>query len=381
MQDTGYAPWLISLAVIVLQATAIILDIPMGWLTDRIGRKPILVGSAMSLILAAGLMGWNPHIIVYIIGVFCYGLHVVSIFTGSEAILYDTLIVEKKEEMFGKCYGRGWMFMLSGYAIAIFASGYLADSLGYRAVFYLSIVPAVICLAITLLLLEPGLHKSVAQTGKLREAFAVAKAMKHEVLLRALVAIMCLMWATEAFKEGFGQLYMQRYVDAIPFLPDSMTMTVRVAAVFALFYIVWSVGGLVAGYMGGRWMHLLIVMSVVPLVIMSMVDQWWSLIGFMVQALAAGALMVQISVHLQAAIPSTVRGTVTAIRTFIGRLSSLLPIFLIGVLNNVFDIRYGLWLVTVLSVAAQVVWIRYWLVACRTASHDDTHVLVSEGSE
>lgn len=364
MSEIGISAVGIGVAVLALQACTVVLDIPTGILADLWSRKGVLAVSAVALIASCLVMAVSQSLPLYIVGVGLYALHVVTAATTTDAMVYDSLLEMGRPDAYSKIGGLVGSLSLIGYATASFAGGFLAQWLeSYRLVYVLAVVPSVINLALVAWLQEPRVHRSetlrASCSRAIKDIFVGSRAIAAVGMLRALIAVMCLLWIVEAFKEGFGQLYFLPYAAS---LPDGVATYVSRAAVvgtlWAVFYLIWAFGEYCASMFDAH-LSTLIVLSVLPLLAMCFLDNWFGVALFMVQAFLAGALFVQIQARIHDATPSTIRASVLSVRTFAGRLTTIVVLPLIGL---VFDTHGGVWAVrcvSVFGVAALVVWFGY----------------------
>jgi MFS family permease len=351
----GISAFGIGIAVVTLQTTTVLLDIPFGVLADLWSRKGVLIVSAFALAICSLIMGASHSLAVYVVGVVLYGIHVVTMFSTADSLLYDSLKNEGREVDYTKLGGRMEAFNIAGYALGSVASGFLAKWLGFRGTYFLTVLPALLMVAVVTSIEEPKIHiaKSRATVKLVRNHIGEARqALTANALLGALMTIMCLMWVAEVFKEGFGQLYMLRYIHGHYSTP------VVLGVLWAMFYLIWSLGSYHAHRFDGK-MQSAITASVAPLVMMAFIDHWIVLGLFMVQAFAAGVLFVQISNLIHEAAPSSVRTTVMSVKTFIGRIATIPAIIFMGWATDYYNILWALRLAAVTAAAAMVIWLKH----------------------
>jgi MFS family permease len=356
MQDgIGITALGIGIAVATLQVTTVLFDIPFGILADLWSRKGVLIISVVAMMACSLLMGLSHSLLLYDVGVILYGIHVVTMFSTADSLLYDSLKNDDRESDYTRLGGRMEALNVAGYALGSVVSGFLATWLGYRGVYFLTVLPATLMLVSVTLIKEPRNHEAErAATFKLMRSQVndARAAFAGNALLRALLTIMCLMWVGEVFKEGFGQLYILRYIQG------QASMAVVLGVLWATFYFVWSLGSFFAHRFDGK-LQLLIFVSVAPLIAMSFMDQLAVVVLFMVQAFAAGALFIQIGNLIHAATPSSVRTTVMSVKTFIGRLVTIPAIIFMGWATDHYDVRWALRLSALAAAMALLIWVRY----------------------
>ncbi|HSH56192.1 MAG TPA: hypothetical protein VK983_05220 [Candidatus Limnocylindrales bacterium] len=135
---------------------------------------------------------------------------------------------------------------------------------------------------------------------------------------------------------------------------------------WATYAFTWALGSLVAHRFRTR-INTLIFSTVAPLILMSFVDNWFSLALFMMQATASAALLNQIETRVQEATPSSVRASVLSVLSSIGRAVSIPASFAIGWIAHEYDI---FWALRGVAVIASLL-LLYWLwVSLRLPSAD-----------
>ncbi|MBK9123364.1 MAG: MFS transporter [Chloroflexi bacterium] len=98
--EPNIALW--SRMIVTMPAIAVALAAPlMGVVTDRFGRKPVLVASLL-LYLVAGTSGlWAPDLVTVIVGRFVLGIAVAGIFTAITAVIGDRYLGMERSRMIG----------------------------------------------------------------------------------------------------------------------------------------------------------------------------------------------------------------------------------------------------------------------------------------
>lgn len=192
---------------------------------------------------------------------------------------------------------------------------------------------------------EPNFHKK-GQTERVVRAFGrAARELWRVHMLRVLAITSSVLFAIDIFKQDFGQLYIFHYIAA----PEA------VGLLWAAYAFTWALGSLIAHRMH-QHVDALLVMTVVPLVTMSLLDSRWSLALFMVQATAAAALTNQIETRVQHATDSKVRTSIMSLLTTGGRALAVPASVGIGWLINSYSVLVALRAVTVAAVGILLFW-------------------------
>jgi MFS family permease len=364
MLSIGITPFFIGIAVVVLQVLNVVLDIPTGLAADHWPRKRVLMGSAVALVTCSVIMALSTGLALYCVGVGFYALHVVTAATTSDALVYDTLKENQQDHLYSKYGGRVGSLNFFGYAAAGFVSSWLFGVLdSYRLVYLAAVVPALLCFVLAASLREPQFHRPVVESdhpvrGMLLEVWQGSRKVAAIGAIRALFTIMCLLWIVEAFKEGFGQLYFLRYASEIPLLShlSALSDPAIVSLLFGCFYGIWALGEWVAHLFVGK-MTLLVFGSVIPVVVMCVVDSWIGVVAFMVQAFVSAMLFVHIRADVHDVTPSHIRASVMSVKTFVGRMVSIIALPFVGLAMEHGNAIHGVWVIAPFAVLALVVWL------------------------
>lgn len=341
----------IGAATVALTSFLIIFDIPSGIIADKWSRKGMLAVSSISLALSSIVLGSSNNLGVYVIGSFLYGLYIVCTSGTYGAIMYDTLHEEGRSNQYSKINGRAYGLFLAGAGFGNIASGFIANHYTYRYSFFLSVIPCLLNLVIISSMYEPTFHKSIGKEKFFTQVGKSLLEISKLKLLRILTVVVSLLTISEYFKLEFGQLYMLRYITT----PQSIGL------LWAVFAFAMAFGSLVAHRMRSR-LTVLIGLSVIPYFLMSIIDNKLSLVLFMIQAVAAAALINQIETRIQENTPSSVRTSVLSVVSTLGRVISIPTTLAIGwIITNYSPLRAVHFTAVVLGIM-----LMFWLTTSRS---------------
>lgn len=135
-------------ATVVFTIGMLLLDIPGGIIADKYGRRNALVIGCLLLPLSLVALALSTTLFVYCVGTLLYAAYW-SLCNGTvQALVYDHLSSTDEHHLYAKHQGSVSGFGYIGAAVANLASGFIAHSLGLRAPYLLSLVPAAIALYI-----------------------------------------------------------------------------------------------------------------------------------------------------------------------------------------------------------------------------------------
>lgn len=158
-----YAPWLVGLAIGAYGLTQALLQIPFGMLSDRIGRRPVIVGGL--LLFAAGS-------VVAAMADTLFGVALGRALQGTGAIAAAVLALAadvSREEQRAKVMATIGMCIGLAFALALVLGPALGAHIGLRGLFWLTAVSALL----GILILFTALPKVVTRNAR-RETTPVA---------------------------------------------------------------------------------------------------------------------------------------------------------------------------------------------------------------
>jgi MFS family permease len=336
----------VGVATAVVLGFNLIFDIPAGILADKWSRKGMLFISAVALAACSIILGFSNGLGMYLIGYIFYGVYIVSTSGTYQAIIYDSLYEEERSEQYSKIIGRAYGLFLIGAGVANVASGFIAHHFSYRTTFFITVCSCLVNAVLILVVREPAFHKAEKKEQTIKQLRNVSKTITSDRLLRGLAIVMSALAIVELFKGDFGQLYMLRYVKQ----PQVIGL------LWAAYAFAWALGSVIA-HRFRTHLNSLVAMTTIPLVLMAFIDNWFSLVLFMVQAIFSAVLLNQIETRIQENTPSNIRASILSVLSAAGRGISIPASFVLGWLFSQYS---ALWALRFVSVIALLIWI-YWL--------------------
>jgi MFS family permease len=174
----------------------IVADVPLGVLSDRFGRKPVIVAGAVAALAFTTCYAIGLNYGFLALAAALEGLSR-ALFSGTDtALLYETLAEEGEQARFATYLGRISAVEPLAFTGAALAGGFIAAVWSFHLAFWLSLVPLGAALGAALLLHEPAaaLHQARPRVS-LREALRAYRANER---LRLIVA-------AAAWREACGE--------------------------------------------------------------------------------------------------------------------------------------------------------------------------------
>lgn len=202
-----------GIAVIVTLYTVVtlFLDVPASVVADRWGRRRMLMVAIVCFILANIVLGSAQSFIAYLGGTALWAFFSVCYGGIYEAMLFDSLKEEKREKQYQKVIAWSSLFFMVGIAVSSLVSGFLADHLGFRNVYFLSIIPLIFGLIVLYSVHEPRIHhddegaEEIIKRGYFRHLAHAFQAVWQTPKLRLVMFGMVIMFFIQTPLYEFNQ--------------------------------------------------------------------------------------------------------------------------------------------------------------------------------
>jgi MFS family permease len=134
-----------------------LLEVPTGVFSDRIGRKKTVVCGAVAGVFALSFYAIGGSYLALVIGAIFEGLGRAFYSGNNDALLHDTLTESGQREAYQEFLGRtSSMFQLALGISSIMGS--LIAAISFQVVLWVSVVPMVLALLVSLRMVEPRAH-------------------------------------------------------------------------------------------------------------------------------------------------------------------------------------------------------------------------------
>lgn len=188
-----------------------ILEIPTGAVADKIGRKHSIALGSLIVSLAVLVYGSIPRYEIFLLAELLFALGYALISGADEALIYDTLKAEGRENESTKILGRVNSFHLLGILLAAPIGGIIAARYGINAPMLASSVPFFIAALIGWSIPEPKIHTGESASPRyweiIRKGFSSLRTNTH---LRALAVDSVLVASSAYFVIWFYQPLLTR---------------------------------------------------------------------------------------------------------------------------------------------------------------------------
>ncbi len=134
--------------------SCLLLDVPMGYLTDRVSKKKMMIFSGLLLVLRFALLLLWPTKTIVFIGEFLYALVIVSYVGTADSYVYELLKANNKSTKMLKRYGRLYFWTSIGTGISSLSGAWLYGRWGAEIVIALSLLFSMVSVCLLLFLPE-----------------------------------------------------------------------------------------------------------------------------------------------------------------------------------------------------------------------------------
>lgn len=196
------------LLFVVVDLATTVLEVPSGYMSDRLGRRKTLLAAAIAYVLATGLLVVGEGFAQFALANVLLGAAWAFASGTDSALLFQSLKAEGRESEVEAQELKAWRFSFTALALSALIGGALTLS-GEKLPYIATASAALALLLLTVLLREPPSPPNAGHRDNLR---AIAASLMHPTLLWILI-----LWlATYAFSHipfVFGQ----------PFIREAMT--------------------------------------------------------------------------------------------------------------------------------------------------------------
>jgi len=195
-QLNGFTPALIGLAIGAYGLTQAIFQIPFGWLSDRFGRKPVILFGLVIFVIGSLVAAFSDHIYGVILGRLLQGCGAIA--SAVMALAADL----SRDEQRTKIMASIGMSIGAAFALAMILGPGLTQWLGLHGIFILIAVLAVFAMGVIYFLTpEPEAH--FIQRDAIASKGQFAGILKDPQLMRLNFGIFALHFLLTAFFVAF----------------------------------------------------------------------------------------------------------------------------------------------------------------------------------
>lgn len=239
-QNTLSAAEAILLYAIYDVATTV-MEVPSGYMSDRLGRRRTLLAAAFFGALGAGLIAVGSGFAVFAVAQVCLGASAAFSSGTDNALLYESLKAQQREAEIEAQETRGWQAALMGLALSAITGGILA-SYNLAWAFSAGAVAQALALIIVWRFVEPPHERAAADNAGLSGQWRQLRQALGRPVLVWLFVLSVLMYGFSHVPFVFGQPFIAQALEGMSWSPPIVSGAV--SAAMMLVSVLASLGAL-----------------------------------------------------------------------------------------------------------------------------------------
>ncbi len=341
-QERGMTVQMVVYCEIIYALTIVLFEVPSGILADRIGRKKLVVISAVVPCLEFLILIQAHSFFIFGAVSFIAGISTAFSSGATNALLYDSLAQSNRTHEFEAVVGKANAFDFTAALIASISGGFLAVSFGFTFNYWVSAGSCVIALILSLCLAEPS--KVFLDDEKRGSWLSIAKkavsCFKDRVALLKIVINAAIVAAFVVYIDEFWQIYLSHVGVGVLFFGV-------VGSVLAFVRIPSSI---VASTLLKRFSHqrIMVFSTLVcglGIVWAAVSQSVFGIIGIGLSILVSGLIDPVVIGYLHQNADDEARATTESVASLIERSFGIIIGIVFGFISTRFNIITGFWLI------------------------------------
>lgn len=195
-----------------------VMEVPSGYMSDRLGRRRTLIAAAFFGAVGAGLIAAGSGFAIFAIAQVCLGATAAFSSGTDNALLYESLKAQGREAEVEAQETRGWQAALMGLALSAITGGFLA-SYAFHWAFVAGAAAQAVALCIAWRFVEPPHDtRAIASAGPSGQWQHFRQAMQRPVLVWLFV-LSVLMYGFSHVPFVFGQPFIAQALEGVAWSP------------------------------------------------------------------------------------------------------------------------------------------------------------------
>ena len=291
-------------------AVRVALDVPLGLLADRFGRRPALVGSAALLAAGCAVIVSDSSLVTFYVAELLFAGAVAAQSGADSALLFDSLARFGQEEDYLQVEGRAQSFAAFASAASALASGLLIE-IWLPLPYLLTLIAASASLVAATLLDEPARRAAAPQ-----RALGLARHALREVLGSPAVLWLVALSALLIVLSHVVFYLQQPYLEWIG-VPVWLFGAVVAGTKLVHGAVARRAGAIEARLSAGRMPAFLVVAGLSPVALMAVVAWPVGAVFVLLRGVADGLLAPVLNFYLNRLVADRTRASVLSIASFV----------------------------------------------------------------
>lgn len=223
---------------VIYDVATTVLEVPSGYMSDRLGRKITLMASAVAGCAAALLQGFGSTFLVFAIGQVLLGASMAFSSGTDEAMLYESLKAVGREDEIERQEIIAWRWSFSALALSAVVGGAMF-MLDPRLPYWGVAVAFIALCIVTWRMVEPPRASDAAQGGEWVRLTNLGSAFRNPVLMW-FFALTVLMYGFSHLPFVFGQPFILEALEGAGFAASAPLVSGAVTAAMMVISVVTS---------------------------------------------------------------------------------------------------------------------------------------------
>lgn len=295
-----------------------LLEVPLGVLSDRIGRRRTLILSALSGVAGSLLLALGDSFAVFALGQFCIGAGAAFASGTDSAMLFESLAGSRREDEVEAEETRALQYSLWGFAISAALGGAIA-LWSFPATFWAAAVAMGISALIAMRMVEPPRRTDSATPT---EFWTALRAAVGRPVLRWIFVLATVMYGFSHLPFVFGQPFIAAALQDVGLSGEAPLVSGLVSAVMMGLSVVASLFALgLRGRIGlSRMLLLAFGMQITLIAVLALTDSWLA-IAVLFLRIVPDALSKPFTMgRIQPLLGDEVRATYVSLQSLAGKL-------------------------------------------------------------
>lgn len=318
-------------------------EIPSGVFADLYGRKNSLILSSIFLTFAFITFGFGRMYIIFFLAAFLWAISQ-SLKSGADtAILFDSLKIIDKTNLFTRYNGRSNSLEMLTLGISAVIGGVIANYFGNRILFFISAILFFVSVIISISFKEPTFHKKIIEKkylAHMKEALLFS--YKNKIVKSFIV-----------FFAFFGAFAYMLYFLIQPFFNQGEYAKFIVGIAVAGYFVFCSIGSffsehIISKIKPKKLAIIIVLISLTIFLLMPNISKWFAILLVFVHSFIAGVAGVLANNEINKNTESHHRATVLSVLNFLQKIIYAVVAPFIGYFTDVYTLDVAFLMVGIL---------------------------------